>query len=96
MRVIAAPSDVAPVEIAHPVLFSPKPGADAIAAARAAEADEAASKSDQARLAAVTASREAALAMMPVVENLKLTAEAVGRRRAWDLLRRVGRGEGTD
>src|SRR5215472_6070738 len=76
MRVIVAPSDVAPVEIAHPALFSPKPGARAIAAARAAEADEAASKSDQARLAAVTASREAAQAMMPVVEKLKLTAEA--------------------
>jgi hypothetical protein len=76
MRVIVAPGDVAPVEIAHPVLFSPKPGAGAIAAARAAEADEAASKSDQARLAAVTASREAALAMMPVLESLKLTAEA--------------------
>jgi L,D-transpeptidase catalytic domain len=76
MRVIVAPSDVAPVEIAHPALFSPKPGARAIAAARAAEADEAASKSDQARLAAVMASREAARAMMPVVENLKLTAEA--------------------
>jgi hypothetical protein len=76
MRVIVAPGDVAPVEIAHPVLFSPKPGAGAVAAARAAEADEATSKSDQARLAAVTASREAALAMVPVLENLKLTAEA--------------------
>ena len=65
MRVIVAPGDVAPVEIAHPTLFSPKPGAGAIAAARAAEADEAASKSDQARLAAVMASREAARAMMP-------------------------------
>jgi hypothetical protein len=27
MRVIVAPTDVAPVEIAHPVLFQPKPGA---------------------------------------------------------------------
>ncbi len=78
MRVIVAPTDVAPVEIAHPALFSPKPGAGAVAAARAAEADEAASKADQARLAAVTASREAARAMMPVraAENLKLRAEA--------------------
>jgi L,D-transpeptidase-like protein len=78
MRVIVAPTDVAPVEIAHPALFSPKPGAVAVAAARAAEADEAASKADQARLAAATASREAARAMMPVraAEKLKLRAEA--------------------
>ena len=77
MRVIVAPSDVAPVEVFHPALFPPKSGADAVAAARAAEADEAASKADQARLAAVTASREAARAMMPVrvAENLKLRAE---------------------
>ena len=56
MRVIVAPTDVAPVEIAHPLLFQPKPGADALAAARAAEAEEAARKADQARLAAGTAS----------------------------------------
>jgi hypothetical protein len=78
MRVIVAPSDVAPIEIAHPALFPPKPGAGAVAAARAAEADEAARKANQARLAAVTASRESARAMMPVraAENLKLRAEA--------------------
>lgn len=79
MRVIVAPSDVVPVEIAHPTLFlQPKPGAVALAAARAAEADEAARKADQARLAAMTASREAARAMVPVrvAENLKLRAEA--------------------
>jgi hypothetical protein len=77
LRVIVAPTDVAPIEIAHPVLFPSKPGAGALAAARAAEADEAARKADQARLAAVTASREAARAMMPmrVAENLKLRAE---------------------
>ena len=34
MRVIVAPGDVAPVEIAHPLLFQPKPGAAALAAAR--------------------------------------------------------------
>ena len=34
MRVIVAPGDVAPVEIAHPALFQPKPGAAALAAAR--------------------------------------------------------------
>src|SRR5882757_9202809 len=59
MRVIVAPTDVAPVEIAHPVLFQPKPGAVALAAARSAEAEEAARKGVQARLAAVTANREA-------------------------------------
>jgi L,D-transpeptidase catalytic domain len=78
MRVIVAPSDVAPVEIAHPSLLPLTPGAGALAAARAAEADEAATKAEQARLAAVAASREAARAMMPVrvAENLKLRAEA--------------------
>ena len=44
MRVIVAPGDAAPVEIAHPALFAPKPGAAALAAARAAEANEAAEK----------------------------------------------------
>jgi hypothetical protein len=78
MRVIVAPTDVAPVEIAHPVLFQPKPGAGALAAARSAEAEEAAGKAAQARLAAGTAYREATRAMMPVrvAENLKLRAEA--------------------
>ena len=78
LRVIVAPTDVAPIEIAHPVLFQPKPGAGALAAARTAEADEATRKADQARLAAGTAFREAAQAMVParVAENLKLRAEA--------------------
>ena len=78
MRVIVAPTDVAPIEIAHPALFMPKPGADALAAARAAEAQDAAANAAQARLAAVTASREAAQAMkaIRVAENLKLRAEA--------------------
>jgi hypothetical protein len=78
LRVIVAPTDVAPIEIAHPALFLPKPGAGALAAARTAEADEAARKTDQARLAAGTAFREAAQAMVPVrvAENLKLRAEA--------------------
>src|SRR5712664_1764280 len=30
IRVIMAPTDVAPIEIAHPVLFQPKPGAGAL------------------------------------------------------------------
>jgi hypothetical protein len=78
LRVIVAPTDVAPVEIAHPVLFQPKPGAGALMAARTAEAEEAARKAAQARLAAGTAFREATRAMVPVraAENLKLRAEA--------------------
>jgi hypothetical protein len=49
-----------------------------LAAARTAEAEDAARKAAQARHAAVTASREAARAMMAVrvAENLKLRAEA--------------------
>ena len=77
LRVIVAPTDVAPVEIAHPALFQPKSGAGALAAARIAEADEAAKKADQARLAAGRAFRESAQAKMPmrVAENLKRKAE---------------------
>src|ERR1700680_251557 len=59
MRVIIAPNNVAPVEIAHPALFTQTSNNGAVAATRAAEADEAARKADQARLAAMTASREA-------------------------------------
>jgi hypothetical protein len=78
MRVIVAPGDAAPVEIAHPALSLSKPGAGALAAARAAEAWVAARNADQARLAAVTASREVTRAMMRVrvAENLQLRAEA--------------------
>jgi hypothetical protein len=78
MRVIVAPSDVVPVVIAHPFLFPAKPGAAALAAALAAEADEAASKADRVRIVAATASREGARAMVPVrvAENLKRRAEA--------------------
>jgi L,D-transpeptidase catalytic domain len=78
LRVIVAPTDVAPMEIAHPLLFQPKPGAGALAAARKAEADEATRKADQARGAAGTAYREAMQAMVPVraAENLKLRAQA--------------------
>jgi hypothetical protein len=77
MRVIVAPGDAVPFEIAHPSLFPVKSEASALAAARAAEADEAAKKANQARLAAVAASQEAARTMMPVrvAENLKLRAE---------------------
>ena len=76
MRVVVAPSDVAPVEIVYSAPFPTQPGAGSIAATLAAEAHEAASKADQARVAATTASREAARATMRVAENLKVSAEA--------------------
>jgi len=78
MRVIVAPGDVAPVEFAHPLLFQPKPGANALAAARTAEAQAAAKKAAEARTAAGTALREATQARAPVrtAENLKRIAEA--------------------
>jgi hypothetical protein len=78
MRVIVAPGEVVPVPIDHPALFQPPPDAAAIAAARAAEADAAASKADQARLGAVKAFQEAARARVKVrtLENLKRMAEA--------------------
>jgi hypothetical protein len=77
MRVIVAPSDVAPVEIDHPVLFQAKPGAVALAAARKAEADEAVKKVEQARGAAGVAYRDSTKAMMAVrvADNLKRRAE---------------------
>jgi len=76
MRIIVAPGDVAPAEIVHPALFPMQPRAGTVAAARAAEADEAARKADQASLAAVMASQEVARAMIRVSENLKSRAEA--------------------
>ena len=77
MRVIVAPTDVTPTEIAHPALFMPKPGADAQAAARSAEAEAATGKAATARQAAATASREAAQAKLAVrvAENLKRRME---------------------
>jgi L,D-transpeptidase catalytic domain len=77
LRVIVAPTDVAPIEITHPALLQPKPGVSALAAARRAEADEAARNADQARLAAAKAYRESTQAMMPVrvADNLKRRAE---------------------
>src|SRR6202045_5255043 len=78
MRVIIAPNNVAPVEIARPALFTQTSNNGAVAATRAAEADEAGRKADQARLVAMTASREAARAKTSVraVENLMLRAKA--------------------
>ena len=78
MRVIVAPRDAEPHEIAHPLLFSAKSGAGAIAAARAAEAAEAGKRANEARTAALAASRDVAKASVPVrvAENLKARAEA--------------------
>ena len=78
MRVIIAPGDAAPVEVAHPALFSPEPDAGAHAAALAAEAIEVSRKADQARIATATATREAARAAVPVhrLEDLKARTEA--------------------
>ncbi|WKA28014.1 L,D-transpeptidase family protein [Bradyrhizobium roseum] len=77
IRIIVAPDDVAPVEITHPLLFQPKPGAEALAAARATEAQEATRKAAEARTAAAAAQREATQAKAPVraAENLKRRAE---------------------
>ena len=79
MRVIVAPGNPEPVAVDHPALFQPKTGPDTAAAkAVVAQADEAASNADKARLAAVTASREVARVTVAVRvgENLKQRAEA--------------------
>src|SRR5262252_3269098 len=79
MRVIVAPGGVGPVAIEHPALFQPKTDhAAAAAAAAATKVEEATAKTDQARLAAVTANRESTLAIATVrkTEALKLRAEA--------------------
>ena len=76
IRIIIAPDDVTPLEIAHPLLLQPKPGAAALAAARATEAQEATRKAAEARTAAAAAEREATQAKAPVraAENLKRRA----------------------
>ena len=78
IRIIVAPDDVAPLDITHPLLLQPKPGATAQATARATEAQEATRKAAEARSAAGTAQREATQAQAPVraAENLKRRAEA--------------------
>src|SRR5262245_38610582 len=78
MRVVVAPGDVAPIEIAHPALMMSRPGAVFIAAARASEAQVAARKADEARLAVLMASRDVARATVAVrvAENLRRMAEA--------------------
>jgi hypothetical protein len=78
MRVIIAPGDATPVEIAHPALFSPNSEGGVHATALARRRAEAARKSDEARIAAVTPAREAACAAVPVrrLEDLRTRAEA--------------------
>jgi L,D-transpeptidase catalytic domain len=82
MRVVVAQTDVAPVSIAHPALFQPRPDAGAASAARAAEAEEAVAKADRARLAAIAASRDVTQAMVPMraIRNQMLRAEAAAER----------------
>jgi L,D-transpeptidase catalytic domain len=77
MRVIVAPTDVAPAEIAHPVLAAFKSGVSPVAADLTTSAGEAARKADEARFAAGKAFREAAQAQTPVrtAENLKARAQ---------------------
>src|SRR5205807_8316292 len=78
MRVVIAPRDVEPLDITHPALFQPKPEAGAHAALLATEAADAAKKADAARLAAVTAQREAgaATAQIRKLNTLKARAAA--------------------
>ena len=78
MRVIVAPGNVGPVAIDHPALFQPKTDQLAGAAAAAsAKVQETTGKADQARLVAITASRESTIATVSVrkTEALKLKAE---------------------
>ena len=73
MRVIVAPSDVAPAAIEHPALFQPKPDGREAAAARVAQAGEATNR----RGFALAAWREVAQATIPLrrMQNLKLREE---------------------
>jgi hypothetical protein len=78
MRVIVSRNDVAPVDIAHPALFEsavPLPRLKALAAAKTAEAREAARKAHAAKLAAARFSAEAAR-LVPAAEGMKRRAEA--------------------
>ena len=77
MRVIVAPSDVAPISIFHPALFQPRPDTPGAATTRVAEAEEAAKKADHARRAVFMASRDLAQATMALrrMRYLKLREE---------------------
>src|SRR5262249_52782900 len=82
MRVIISPNDASPVEFSHPALFVPNSEAIAAAPARAEPpahgAAEAAKTADEAKKAAATAAREAALltASLRKLEWLKHRADA--------------------
>jgi L,D-transpeptidase-like protein len=82
MRVIIAPSDVAPVEFSHPALFVPNAEALAAAPGRAAmltrEAEEAARTADETKTAAATAAREATSLAVSLrkLERTKTRADA--------------------
>jgi L,D-transpeptidase-like protein len=78
MRVIIAPDDAAPVDIASPALFQSKPDAEARAKALTDAAADAARQADAAKSAAVTATREAvqADAALHKLEILKKRADA--------------------
>jgi hypothetical protein len=78
LRVVIAPGDVAPVEIAHPLLFQSKPADGALAVTRTGEANEATRKADEANRAAGFAFREQMKAMTAarMADNLKIRAQA--------------------
>jgi hypothetical protein len=63
LRVIVAPSEVAPAEISHPLLFQSRPADTTLIASRTAEELEATRKATEARRAAVAAFREQIQAM---------------------------------
>lgn len=82
MRVIVSPTDVAPVDIAHPALLTPDPAAIAAVPTRAVtlsrEAEDATKAADDARKAAKAAAREIAplKATLRGLERAKARADA--------------------
>ncbi|WP_207803186.1 L,D-transpeptidase [Rhodopseudomonas palustris] len=82
MRVIVSPDDAAPVDISHPVLFSPTADALAAAPARAEtaarEAEQAAQAADEAKTAAAAAAR----AVKPLKGELRKLERAKARAEA--------------
>ncbi|MCJ9703928.1 L,D-transpeptidase family protein, partial [Bradyrhizobium sp. SHOUNA76] len=82
MRVIISPEDAAPIDIAHPLLFTPKREAIAAAPGRvdkvSVEADEAIRVADEAKKAASAAAKEAASlpASLRKLEQQKARADA--------------------
>jgi hypothetical protein len=77
LRVIVAPSEVAPAEISHPLLFQSKPVDTTLVAGRSAEEAEATRKATEVRRAAVAAFREQIQAMTAarVADNRKQRAD---------------------